>query len=155
MQLLDIVEAGIDYEYTWPNGNREPFARWVEYRAAAPDGERTVRIGFGHRATYGRDRRRVVVWIDGHPQVEFVGADDFDRSGDVLAELKVPGERGERICRYPDEAVPERYAALPIVGLPTRLTGPYLHAAWAVVANIADHRTLAAVAALRRLERRR
>jgi hypothetical protein len=31
------------------------------------------------RATYGRDRKRVVVWMDGEPQAEFLAADDFDR----------------------------------------------------------------------------
>jgi hypothetical protein len=112
-----------------------------------------LRIGFGTRTTYGRARKRVVVWIDGQPHAEFVGADDFDRSGEVLAELKVPGDHGERLCRYPDEAVPERYAAFPIAGLPTRIGGPGVHNAWAIVANVGDHRILCAVAALRRLER--
>ena len=119
------------------------------------DGEHRVRIGFGTRTTYGHSRRRVVEWIDDHPHAEFLGADDFERSGDVLAEIKVPGTTGERICRYPEEAIPERYSGLPVVGLPTRVTGPGVHNAWAVVANVADHRTMFALAALRRFERNR
>jgi hypothetical protein len=98
---------------------------------------------------------RVVVWIDDHPHAEFVGADDFDHSGDVLSEIKVPGDPGERICRYREEPVPERYAGLPVIGLPTRITGTGVHGAWAVMANVSDHRTLIALAALRRLERNR
>ena len=82
-------------------------------------------------------------------------ADDFERSGDVLCEIKVPSDPGERICRYPEESIPERYSGLPVVGLTTRVTGPAVHNAWAVVANIADHRVLFALAALRRLERNR
>jgi hypothetical protein len=96
-----------------------------------------------------------VVWIDGEPQAEFLGADDFDRSGDILCEIKVPGATGERICRYREEPIPERYSGLPVVGMPTRVSGPGVHNAWAIVANIADHRVLFATAALRRLERRR
>jgi len=42
-----------------------------------------------------------------------------------------------------------------IEGLPLRVQNSGVHRAWAVVANIADHKTLIALAALRRLERRR
>lgn len=155
MQILDLVAIGQDFTYRWPSGDNEPYPHWVQYRAIAADGPHDIRIGFGTRPVYGRPRRRVVIWIDNHPHAEFLGADDFERSGDVLAEIKVPGDRGERICRYPEEAVPERYSGLPIVGLPTRVSGPNLHNAWAVVANVADHRVLFALAALRRLERDR
>src|SRR3954447_13815559 len=104
MQLLDIQETRADLVHTWPDGNQEMYPQWIAYRAVAPDGQHLLRIGFGTRTTYGRARKRVVVWIDGHPHAEFVGADDFERSGEVLAELKVPGDRGLRPCRYPDEA---------------------------------------------------
>lgn len=155
MQILDLVAIGQDFTYRWPSGDNEPYPHWVQYRAAAADGAHDIRIGFGTRPTYGRPRRGVVIWIDNHPHVEFLGADDLERSGDVLAEIKVPGDRGERMSRYPEEAVPERYSGLPTVGLPTRVSGPGLHNAWAVVANVADHRVLFALAALRRLERDR
>lgn len=155
MQLLDIEAVGSNHIYRWPSGDQEPYPHYIDYRALGPDGEHQVRIGFGIRATYGRERKRVVIWIDSHPQAEFLGADDFERSGDVLCEIKVPGNSGERICRYPEEPLPERYAGLPVVGLPTRVSGPYVHNAWAVVANISDHRVLFALAALRRLERNR
>jgi hypothetical protein len=36
----------------------------------------------------------VVIWINDHPHAEFIGADDFDVSGELLSEIKVPGERG-------------------------------------------------------------
>jgi hypothetical protein len=155
MQLLDITAVGVDHVYRWPSGDKEPYPHWIEYRAVGTDGEHRVRIGFGMRPTYGRDRKRIVVWIDDHPQAEFLAADDFERSGDLLCEIKVPGNAGERICRYQEEPIPERYSGLPVVGLPTRITGPGVHNAWAVVANIADHRVLFALAALRRLERNR
>jgi hypothetical protein len=152
MQLLDIIGVGKRYKYKWPVG-WESFDHWIEYRARTGRGIKTVRIGFGIRHTYGNDRRRVVVWLNGRPAAEFVGADDFATSGDLLAEIKVPGRRGERMCRYPDDPVPERYAGLPIIGLPTRVTGSGVHQAWAVVANVSDHRMLVALAALRETER--
>lgn len=155
MQLLDIAAVGADWVYRWPSGNEEPYPHWIEYHAIGADGKHHVRIGFGTRQVYGHDRKRVVVWIDGHPHAEFLGADDFDHSGDVVSEIKVPGNAGERICRYPDEPIPERYSGLPVVGLPVRVSGPAVRNAWAVVANIADHRVLFALAALKRLERNR
>lgn len=155
MQLLDVSKTGTRYQYLWPSGDTETYDHWIEYRAASITGEHSVRIGFGTRETYGASRKRVVVWVDGHPHAEFVGADDFEASGDVLAEIKVPGDTGERMCRYLKEAVPERYSALPIAGMRTRVQAKGVHDAWAVVANFSDHRTLAALAALRRLERDR
>jgi hypothetical protein len=153
MQLLDVIGAGKKYKYHWPVGS-ELFDHWIEYRAKTGRGTQTVRIGFGVRQTYGQDRRRVVVWLNGRPSAEFVGADDFDNSGDVLAEIRVPGQKGERMCRYPEDAVPERYAGLPIIGLPTRVSGSGVHQAWAVIANVSDHRMLVALGALRETERR-
>jgi hypothetical protein len=155
MQLLDVASAGTNYQHRWPDGSTEPYPSWVEYRARSADGDHTVRVAFGDRNTYGRQRCRVLVLIDGHPHAEFLGADDFDRTGDILSEIKVPGDVGERMCRYPDEVVPERYGGLPVLGLPTRVSGPGVHNAWAVVANVSDHRTICALAALRRAERDR
>ena len=155
MQLLNVTAVGNDYSYRWPDGNTLLYPHWIEYQAVGSDGDHNVRIGFGSWPTYGRARRRVVVWIDDRPQVEFQGADDFNQSGDILSEIKVPGDAGERICRYPDEPVPERYSGLPVVGLPTRILVPGVHRAWAVLANIADHRVMFALAALRRIERNR
>lgn len=155
MQLLDVSAVGIDHVYRWPSGYQEPYPCWIDYRAKGANGEYQIRIGFGMRSTYGQERKRVVIWIDGQPQAEFLGADDYEHSGDVLCEIKVPGKTGERICRYPNEPIPERYSGLSVVGLPTRVTGPGVHGAWAVVANIADHKVMFALAALRRLERNR
>lgn len=155
MQILDVVAVGSDHLYRWPSGEQEAYPHWIEYRALGSDGEHRIRLGFGTRTTYGARRKRVVVWIDDHPHAEFLGADDFDRSGEVLAEIKVPGNAGERICRYSDEPIPERYSGLPACGLSTRVNGPGVHNAWAIVASVADHRILLSLAALRRVERLR
>lgn len=155
MRIVDIRDVGVDFDYTWPSGNVEKYTQWIDWSAVAPDGAHVVRIGKAMRTVYGSNRPRVAVWIDNQVHAEFLGADDFESSGDVLCEIKVPGDVGERIVRYPTEAVPERYAAFTVAGLPTRVSGPRLHKAWAVVSNIADHPALAALGGLRRLERRR
>jgi len=71
----------------------------------------------------------------------------------VLSEIKVRGEVGEPICRYPEEAVPDRYIMFHVTGLPLRVNAKGVHGAWAVVANISDHESMIALAALKMSER--
>jgi hypothetical protein len=155
MQVVAIKDAGRKFEYKWPSGDTEIYDYFVEYSVIAEDGQHSVKIGFGKRPVYGTDRVRVVVWIDGYPHAQFLGTDDFERSGEVLSEIKIAGSDGERICRYPDDVVPERYSMFRVEGLPIRIRDPGVYNAWAIVSNIADHKTLIALAMLRRLERRR
>lgn len=152
MRIVGISGVGRNFLYNWPK-DQENFDHYLDYRAVAEDGKHRVRLGFCQRFTYGRDRLRVVVWIDDHPHAEFLGADDFEKSGEVVAEIKVPGERGERICRYPHEPIPERYTMFNVEGLKLRVRGKGVRGAWSVVANVGDHETMIALAGLRRLER--
>ena len=71
MQILDVVDSGKNYSYTWPDKSREAYPVWIEYDAVAPDGNHRLRIGFGDRPVYDRKRKRVTVWIDGKPHAEF------------------------------------------------------------------------------------
>ena len=154
MHIIGLTGVRTNFEYQWPK-EKETFGQVVEYETRAKDGRHSVWVGFCRRPVYGKDRVRVVIWINGQPHAEFLGADDFDRSGEVLSEIKIPGHRGERICRYPNEPIPERYNMFNVVGLPVRVRAKGVHKAWAVVANIADHKTMIMLAALRRLERSR
>lgn len=153
MQITNVLQAGTDYSFKWPDGSTEIYPNWIDYEAFAGDGTHKVKIGFCHRAVYGQKRVRVTVWIDEYPHAEFFGSDDFDASGEVLSEIRVHGKVGEVMCSYPDDAIPECYTIFNAVGLPTRVGARGAHKAWAVVANISDHRTMIALAALRRMER--
>jgi hypothetical protein len=154
MRIIKVKNAGKKFPYPWPTpAGIETFDFFIEYETVAEDGKHDVRVGFCIREAYGKDRTRVVVWIDNQPHAEFVGADDFEISGEVLSEIKIPGDKGEKMLRYPDDPIPERYAAFNVVGLPLRIKERGVHSAWAVVANIADHKTLIDLAALKRLER--
>jgi hypothetical protein len=153
MQIIKLTKTGKNFKFTWPGNQHEIYTNWVEYQAIVEDGEHTVRIGFGKRWAYGSARVRVIVWVDGYPQAEFFSADDFEASGDVLSELKIHSGKGESMCRYMKDAIPERYTTFNTVGLPARVNAKGVHNAWAAVANISDHRTMIALAALKRLER--
>lgn len=154
MKLVKIIGAGEEFTHKWPD-SEETFDHFVEYEAKAENGDHIVKMGFGKRETYSMvDRIRVLVLIDGKVYAEFLGADDFEVSGEVLSEIKVPGNVGKRICRYPEEAVPERYNMFNVEGLPLRVNSKGVDGAWAVIANIGDHKTLAALAGLRKLEKK-
>jgi hypothetical protein len=153
MHPIKILQVGTDFKYKWGSGEEELYPLWVEYQALANARQHRVRIGFGTRPVYDQERIRVVVWIDGQPQVEFLGADDYGISGEVLSEIRLHDEVGERMCRYPDEVVPPRCSHFTTVGLPTRVSGKGVHNAWTVVANVSDHFTMIRLGVLRREER--
>ena len=152
MQIVSLRRAVHDENnsFLWPDGEREAYHDYIEYDAvsSARSEHTVVRIGFGMRPVYGQDRTRVVVWINGYPRAEFLGSDDFSTTGEVLSVIKV----GKKECRYQEDAVPERYAMFNVAGLPTRVVAKGVHNAWAIVANIADHKTMAALGGLRLLE---
>lgn len=153
MQIINLAKTGKNFKFIWPGNQKEVYANWVEYQAVAEDATHKIRIGFGKRFVYRIERIRVVVWVDGYPQAEFFGADDFKASGDVLSELKIHSGKSEVMCRYLVDRIPERYTTFITVGLPTRVNAKGVRNAWAVVTNISDHKTMIALAALKRLER--
>lgn len=155
MQIIGIIETGSDYEYTWPDSSIEVYPSWIKYLTRAEDGDHEVTITFGTRDVYGKERIRILVLIDGYPHAEFFGADDIEYSGEVLSEIKLKGEVGEPMCRYPEDPIPERYGMFRTAGLPTRVEAKGIHNAWVVVANIADHEAMITLAAMRRVERER
>jgi hypothetical protein len=153
MQVLRVKNAGTDYQYKWPDNMIELYPTWITYDVVTEDGEHEAKIAFGNRKVYGSERIRVLVLIDEYPQAEFLGTDDNHVSGQVLSEIKIHGDVGEPMCRYPEDPIPGRYMGFDVVGMPTRVSGKGVHNAWAVVANISDHRTMIALAILRREER--
>ena len=136
MQVIGVESTGSKYEYRWPK-DKELYDYFIDYKAASEKGCHLIRIGYCTRRVYGKNRMRVVVWVDGNPQAEFVGTDDFDKSGEVLSEIKLPSKGATRMCRYPDEVIPQRYILFNVVGMPTRIHATGVHNAWAVAANLA------------------
>jgi hypothetical protein len=154
MQILGIKNLGKNHSHKWPGGE-EKYKFFIEYNARAEDGDHSALVAFGNGQRYDQDRVIVVVFIDGIVHAEFLAADDFEKSGEVLSEIRIPGDRAQRMCDYRSEPVPERYTMFNVVGLPLRVACKGVHNAWAVVANIADHKTLISLGGLRRMERAR
>ena len=153
MQAFKVESVGANFKYNWPT-TTEVFDHYIDYRVIAEDGDHIVRIGFCRRKVYAKERMRVVVWIDNHSHTEFAGADDFEKSGEVLSEIRLPSKGSTKMCRYPDDVIHERYRLFNVVGIPNRIKATGVHNAWSVVVNIADHKSMIALAGLRMLEKK-
>lgn len=155
MQILDVLRVAQNCSFTWPGGDTEMFSVAMTYRAVSVEGNHEVTVGYGERITYGIKRRRVVVWIDNYPRAEFMGADDFNLTGEVVSEVKISdkSEKSTRMCRYGSDVVPQRYALFRTDSLKRRVSGVGVHDAWAVVVNVADHESMIALASMRKYEK--
>jgi len=154
MQVLDILRVTDNYNFKWPGGDIEKFDSAITYKAFSNAGNHEMTIGYSCRNTYGNNRRRVVVWIDNYPYAEFLAADDFNITGEVLSEIRFSDDKGEskRMCRYASDAIPQRYSMFRVDSLKRRVTGERVHEAWVIVVNISDHITMLALAGMRKYE---
>ena len=155
MKIKDIDDVVKNHSFKWPGGDIENYDHVVVYNAISNSGSHKISVGYTYRNTYGRDRRRVVVWIDNYPCAEFLEADDFDVSGEVLSEIRFydPKKASKRMCRYASDVIPERYSMFRIDSLKRRIIEKRVNDAWVIVANISDHSTMISLAAMRKYER--
>lgn len=153
LKILSIEDVGEDFKYLWPSQNKETFSHYIEYLGQFEQGDFRVKIGYTIRSAYGQERARIVTWINGYPFAEFIATDDYEKSGDLMSEIKLRKGDNRLMCRYPDDPVPPRYAMFNVQGLPTRITGKGVRNAWAVVANLCDHKSIISLAAMRQFEK--
>ena len=151
MQILAVSGTGKNYPYRWPD-TIEEYNFWIDYLTREGDDEYIVRIGFGIRDVYSMARARVVAWVNGQPEAEFFGIDDYSKTGDLITEIKVDGNK---LCKYPDDPIPIEYSSFNVVGLPKVVDAKGIRNGWGVIANVADHKTIIHMAFLRKRQRGR
>lgn len=153
MRIQSCINKDKDFKYRWPDEVQEFSA--CEYKAAGEDGLHSVRIGVREKVKYGEKRKMVVVWIDGYPFTQFVGADDYDSSGEVVSEIKFfDSALGKfRRCLCKKDGIPPQFADFKVVRMQDRVNAPGVPDVWAVVVGIRDHEQMAEYAGLRRQEK--
>lgn len=99
--------------YRWPSG-RDRYARY-RVLMGTTRAEGAVQIGLGETIRnnkWGRDRKYIVAFLSGgspqQPLVEFVAADDYDQSRELLAVIR--GSDGGRRMYGAGDALPTIYA---------------------------------------------
>jgi hypothetical protein len=98
--------------YRWPNG-RDRYSPYRVY-VGTTRGEGAVHIGLGETVRenrWGRDRKYIVAFLSGgspqHPLVEFVAADDYQESRELVAVIR--GSDGGRRMYDAGDPLPAPY----------------------------------------------
>jgi len=137
------------FQYMWPNGLTEEYP--LAYEGTSDDSARhfEVKIGIGEREMAGRNRKRVLVLLNGRPTVEFAGADDFETSDLVASLITLPNK--SRLKTH--QPIPKEYRSFDVRQYNSLIKGPRAAKTMAVVAKIDDLDTMVSHAVNRAIYR--
>jgi excisionase family DNA binding protein len=143
-QKTGIVKSA-PFHFTWPNGKTEEYPE--AYEGTANDGNMQfeVKIGVCERPAAGMNRKRITVFLNGRPTVEFVGTDDFEESKRVASLIVLPNKKRLR----PNQTVPNEYRSFNLVRYNSLVKGPRAATTMAVLSQIDDIDTIVAHAIIR------
>lgn len=133
------------FSYKWPDGTIEEYHEAYEGVVKTDSAQIQVKLGIGERFAAGKRRKRVVVFLDNRPTVEFAGVDDFDKSGLVASVITLPNRKRLK----PGQRVPDEYRPFQLVKYNTVVTGPRAMSAMGVLAKINDFATMISHALIR------
>jgi excisionase family DNA binding protein len=117
------------FDYQWPAGE-EHFERGYETARTINSREHTFRIGFTDRYAVGQMRRRVIVWMDNWPVVEFAGGNGYESDGLLASVIKTRGGKQLR----PSSKIPEEYKDFHVERYDSIVQGPYASRNMAIIA---------------------
>lgn len=121
------------FEYQWPGG-KEHFETGYETTRTINGRTYTFKIGYTNRQAAGQMRRRVVVWIDNWPLVEFAGGNNYKSDGLLASVIK---DRGGKQLR-PSMKIPDEYKNFHIEKYDSVVQGPYANRNMAVIVSKDD-----------------
>jgi excisionase family DNA binding protein len=133
------------FSYKWPDGTIEEYPEAYEGMVKTDSAQIQAKIGIGERAAAGKMRKRVVVFLDGRPTVEFAGADDFDKSGLVASVITLRNRKRLKA----GQRVPDEYSSFQLVRYNTIITGPRAMSVMGVLTKINDLDTMISHALIR------
>lgn len=145
---LEIHEAA-PFKFTWPNGWTEEYPQAYEGTLDKESMHFEVKIGVGEREAAGRIRKRVTVFLNGRPTVEFAGTDDFTESGLIASCITLPNRKRLK----PNQSVPKEYQSFDIKRYDSVVKGPRAASSMAVVSKINDLETIVSHAVIRAIYR--
>ncbi|MBB4762389.1 DUF6884 domain-containing protein [Amorphoplanes digitatis] len=144
LTILDGPHSLPPFSHRWPDGPEE-FDGGAALVVQNGVSRHHIRIGTGVRAAYGRDRRRMVVWVDGRPVAGGFGTDDHAHTRRLASTVKDADGRP----LGPADPLPVHYLGFPLVRLADVVTGPGPRDAMAVHLPEADTAAWAAYAVAR------
>jgi excisionase family DNA binding protein len=135
-EITDFIEIG-SFNYQWPLA-KEYFENGYETTRTINNREYTFRIGFTDRQAAGQIRRRVVVWMDNWPLVEFAGGNNYGIDGLLASVIKV--ESGKQL--RPSGKIPDEYKDFRLARYDSAVRGPYASRNMAVIVSKDDLETM-------------
>jgi excisionase family DNA binding protein len=144
VQQTGIVKTA-PFHFTWPNGETEEYPE--AYEGTVNDGNMQfeVKIGVCERHAAGMNRKRITVFLNGRPTVEFVGADDFEENKNVASLITLPNKKRLR----PNQTVPNEYRSFNLVRYNSVIKGPRAATTMAVLTQVDDIKAMIAHAIIR------
>ena len=135
-ETTDFTQIG-PFDYQWPK-DQEHFENGYETTKTINGRSHTFKIGFTYRQAAGEMRRRIVVWIDNWPLVEFAGGNNFESDGLLVGIIKVRGGKQLR----PSAKIPEEYKNFNIARYDSIVQGAYASRNMAIIVSKDDLETM-------------
>lgn len=139
------IQKAIPFHFTWPNGFTEEYPEAYEGSVSDRDIIFEVKVGICNRNSAGQDRKRVTIFLNGRPTVEFIGTNDFSETGHVVSVVTLPNKKRLK----PNQNVPVEYRSMNLVRFNSVVIGPRAATTMAVLAKIDDLDTMIAHAIIR------
>lgn len=121
------------FDYQWPK-DQEHFENGYETTRTINNRSHTFRIGFTNRQAAGQMRRRVVVWINNWPVVEFAAGNNYASDGLLVGVIKTPNGKQLR----PSARIPEEYKIFNVAKYNSIVQGPYASRNMAIIVSKDD-----------------
>ncbi len=121
------------FDYQWPK-DKEHFESGYETTRNINGRTHTFKIGVTDRQAAGQMRRRVIVWIDNWPLVEFAGGNNYESDELLASVIKIQGGKQLR----PSGKIPEEYKDFRIARYDSIVQGPYASRNMAIIVTKDD-----------------
>jgi excisionase family DNA binding protein len=121
------------FDYQWPT-TKEHYEGGYETTRNINGRTHTFKIGFTSREAAGLTRRKIVVWIDNWPVVEFTAGNNYESDGLLAGIIKITGGKQLR----PTGKVPEEYKDFRVAKYDSIVQGPYASRNMAVIVQKDD-----------------
>jgi len=137
MLIANLEKVEKEYKHIWPEGHEIFDAIFFTLN----DGKKTIPviIGFTMRRVFGKNRRRIVVFVKRYPQVEFIGTDEFDRTGELVGVIKRP--KSGKHYLY-EEDLPIEYFGFNLVRYKDYINKRGAYNSVAIIVNVSDLSTM-------------
>ena len=121
------------FDYQWPK-DTEHFESGYETTRNIKGRAHTFKIGFTDRQAAGQMRRRIIVWINNWPVVEFAGGNGYESDGLLASIIKT--QNGKQL--RPSGKIPGEYKDFHIERYDSIVQGPYASRNMAIIVSKDD-----------------